>query len=112
MVKTGPALNPQERDHTRAYRLIEHRLTRLEKIAKVLDLGSATLSTTTTATTVSVTDLTSTDKVYLSPASASAIAANGWAYVSSIASGQFTLAHSSNSVTDRVYDWFAVRPGQ
>ena len=103
-------LNPRERDPSRAYRLIEARLAQLEGFGAIIDAGTVTCSTSTVTTTVTVAGLASTDLVHLSPASSAAASdANGWAYVSAIAAGEFTVTHASNALT-RTYRWFAFTP--
>lgn len=103
------ALNPRERDPSRAYRLIEARLARLEGFGAIIDAGTVTCSTSTVTTTVTVAGLASTDFVHLSPASSDAVSNDGWAYVSAIAAGEFTVTHASNALT-RTYRWFAFTP--
>lgn len=102
-------LNPRERDSFRAYRILEARTARLEGLGYIFGAGSVSLSTSTTTTAVAVADLTSTDVVMTSPASGDAASLDGWAYVSAVAAGQFTLTHANNTLS-RTYRWLAVRP--
>lgn len=103
-------LNPQEADPSRAYKLIETRLTRLESgLGTILAVGNVSCSSSTTTTAVVVAGLSSTDSVHIDPANSGAASLDGWAYVSAIAAGQFSITHASSTLA-RTYRWFAIRP--
>jgi hypothetical protein len=110
------ALNPHERDTTRAYRIIELRLADIEAVlhemaeyGATVGAGQMTCATGAASTNVAHAELLATDKVYLSPASANAVAAGGEAHVSAVTIGQFTVTHANSATVDRTYDWLAVR---
>lgn len=68
-------------------------------------VGSVTLVTSTTTTTVTNMTCGADSIVILSPKTANAAAALATTYVSAIGAGTFTLTHSSNGQTDRVFGY-------
>ena len=84
------------------------RLSVLEGNGFVFDSGTTTATLAAATTAVSVAGLLATDIVALAPANANAASLDGWAYVSTVATGTFTYTHDNSALT-RTYKWFAIR---
>lgn len=69
--------------------------------------GSVTLTANVTSTIVVALNCGASSGVWLSPRTANAAAAVGTTFVSSVASGTFTITHASAATTDRTFDWVA-----
>jgi hypothetical protein len=73
-------------------------------------VGTLTLAVGATTTVVAAGNCGAGSVVLLSPLTAHAAAelANGTIYVSAVTSGSFTLAHASNTQTDRTFGFVAI----
>lgn len=100
-------LNPQERDPSRAYRIISSRLQALEARPSLVATGSVTLTPSATSTIVTNGEVLAGDQVFISPQSAAG--ATAVAHVSAATDGQFTITHDSSAATDRNVGWLAIR---
>lgn len=68
-------------------------------------VGTVTLTASAATTTVDAINCGPGSRVFLMPTTAHAAAeyGNGTLYVSSVASGSFTVTHANNSQTDRIF---------
>lgn len=101
------AVNPRERDTTRAYRIFESRVTELEAVRAVAAGTVELASDSSTTTTVPAPGLAATDLVALTPTAASSTSAG--AYVSAVSAGEFTVTHAASASPGRTFTWMAVR---
>lgn len=71
--------------------------------------GTVTLTANASSTVVSAPNCAATSEVFLEAKTADAAAerASGNLYISAIANGSFTVAHTDNAVTDRTFGWMA-----
>lgn len=98
-IQTLPVSLENEREHRQ---LIATTINEMMK-GRANNLGSATLGASTTTSIVEDPRITSSTKVFLAPASATAAAAAP--YVSAVGEGQFTITHDSDAATDRIFDY-------
>jgi hypothetical protein len=100
-------------------KILDARETRLPIIVNTINqlahgrsvaAGSVTLTVNVATTTVSNAVIPAGCFPQLTPASANAATemGNGTCYVSAVAKGSFTIAHSNSATTGRTFYWFAV----
>lgn len=88
---------------------IETDVATLDAFGKVFAEGAVTLDLSSATTNVTVTDMLATDRVLISPASAAAVSLDGYAYVSTVAAGSFTLTHDNSTQAGRTYSYAVLR---
>lgn len=71
-------------------------------------VGSVTLRASQTTTVVTAPVCGANSAVFLFPTTANAAAIVAATYVSSVASGTFTVTHTSNGNTDKTFFWVAL----
>ena len=98
----GSVPSPNERDPIRIVQAIRELFA-----GRSNAVGTCVLDAGTTASTVTFINCGASSKIFLTPLSADAAAETPTLYVTGVASGQFTLAHSNSASTDRRYS-FAV----
>lgn len=98
-----------ETDLRKIIQLFNERFADLEARGYVFAEGTVTLDASSATTDETVADMLSTDRVLIAPASAEAASLDGYAYLSAVANGSFTLTHDNSALAARTYAYAVLR---